>query len=145
VRKSEATLTDAKPACAAEQKSQHLESWRSLGGCPAVVRVQGVPLWPLYLLINYRFALAWPMQSLRKPRRDEPRALRGVDWRPPPRSREDCVLMMMTLLWLVLKYLYYLLSAGRRGWRLRRAGISSKAWAAKGNKQLPVHIKWVPN
>lgn len=69
----------------------------------------------------------------------------GVDWRPPPRSREDCVLMMMTLLWLVLKYLYYLLSAGRRGWRLRRAGISSKARAAKGNKQLPVHVKWVPN
>lgn len=28
-------------------------------------------------------------------------------------AREDCVLMMMTLLWLVLKYLYYLLSAGR--------------------------------
>lgn len=50
-------------------------------------------------------------------------------------------MMVMTLLWLVLKYLYYLLSAGRPGWRLRKAGISSKVRAAKGNKQLPMHIK----
>lgn len=147
VRKSEATLTDAKTCLRGRGKNRGASKASApRKGARGVVRVQGAPRQPLYLLISYRICSRLATQSLRKARRDEPRALRGVDWRPPPpRSREDCVLMMMTLLWLVLKYLYYLLSAGRRGWRLHRAGISSKAQAAKGNKQLPVHIKWVPN
>lgn len=132
-----------KPACENHENHKNHAAWKARAnreGAGGPGRTSLAPLPVDFLQVCSLLAV----QSLKKARRDEPRAL-GVDWRPPPRSREDCVLMMMTLLWLVPKYLCYLLSAGRRGWRLRRAGISSKAPAAKGNKQLPVHIKWVPN